>query len=173
MPELAPVSPEVTSDNDQVNGAAFLQGGGVMGELIRAFDWAATPLGPPEQWPLPLRTTVRILLTTGHPAFIFWGPELRCFYNDAYSRSIGPEKHPGILGGPGRDAWAEIWDIIGPQIDFVMAGERSDLARERAGADHPPRQEGRCLLDLRLQPHRRAGFPTRRWRCAGPLHRDD
>ena len=107
-------------DPQLLHGAAFLQGGGTMGELIRAFDWAATPLGPPDQWPLPLRTTVRILLTTGHPAFIFWGPELRCFYNDAYSRSIGPEKHPGILGGPGRDAWPEIWDIIGPQIEYVM-----------------------------------------------------
>ena len=96
-----------------------------MGEHIRAFDWAATPLGPPEQWPLPLRTAVRILLTTGHPAFIFWGPELRCFYNDAYSRSIGPEKHPGILGGPGRDAWPEIWHIIGPQIDYVMTAKGS------------------------------------------------
>jgi PAS domain S-box-containing protein len=104
---------------------AFLQGGGVMGEHIRAFDWAATPLGPPGQWPLPLRTAVRILLTTGHPAFIFWGPELRCFYNDAYSRSIGPEKHPGILGGPGRDAWPEIWHIIGPQIDQVMTARGS------------------------------------------------
>ena len=110
-------------DPQLLHGAAFLQGGGTMGELIRAFDWAATPLGPPDHWPLPLRTTVRILLTTGHPAFIFWGPELRCFYNDAYSRSIGPEKHPGILGGPGRDAWPEIWDIIGPQIEYVMAAK--------------------------------------------------
>jgi PAS domain S-box-containing protein len=110
---------------EHLDGAAFLQGGGEMGARIRAFDWAATPLGPPDQWPLPLRTTVRILLTTGHPAFIFWGPELRCFYNDAYSRSIGPEKHPGILGGPGRDAWPEIWHIIGPQIEQVMTARGS------------------------------------------------
>ena len=109
----------------QPEGVAFLQGGGAMGEHIRAFNWTATRLGPPEQWPLPLRTTVRIMLTTGHPAFIFWGPELICFYNDAYSRSIGPEKHPGILGGPGRDAWPEIWHIIGPQIEYVITGQGS------------------------------------------------
>lgn len=108
-----------------MDGATFLQGGGEMGERIRAFDWATTPLGPPDQWPLPLRTTVRILLTTGHPAFIFWGPELRCIYNDAYSRSIGPEKHPGILGRPAIDAWPEIWDIIGPQIEYVMEARGS------------------------------------------------
>ena len=25
--------------------------GGEMGTLVRAFDWAATPLGPLERWP--------------------------------------------------------------------------------------------------------------------------
>jgi two-component sensor histidine kinase len=45
-----------------------------------------------------------------------------CFYNDAYRRSIGPERHPGALGKPGREVWEEIWDIIGPQIELVMAG---------------------------------------------------
>jgi len=35
---------------------------------------------------------------------------------------MGPERHPSALGAPGRDCWAEIWDIIGPQIEYVMAG---------------------------------------------------
>ena len=30
---------------------AFLKGGGEAGELIRAHDWASTPLGPMEAWP--------------------------------------------------------------------------------------------------------------------------
>lgn len=105
--------------------AAFLQGGGAMGERIRAFDWESTPLGAPDAWPLPLRTAVRILLTTNHPVFVFWGPQLHCFYNDAFSRSLGPEKHPGMLGATGRAAWAEIWDIIGTQIEYVMGGKGS------------------------------------------------
>jgi len=54
--------------------------------------------------------------------YIFWGPNLYCFYNDAYRLSIGPERHPGSLGQPGREVWDEIWDIIGPQIDQVMSG---------------------------------------------------
>ena len=45
-----------------------------------------------------------------------------CFYNDAYRRSIGPERHPCSLGRPAREVWAEIWDIIGPQIEQVMTG---------------------------------------------------
>ncbi|HXU64878.1 MAG TPA: ATP-binding protein, partial [Polyangia bacterium] len=35
---------------------------------------------------------------------------------------IGPERHPGSLGRPAREVWAEIWDVIGPQIEQVMSG---------------------------------------------------
>jgi PAS domain S-box-containing protein len=54
--------------------------------------------------------------------FIWWGPELIQFYNDAYRQTMGPERHPGALGQRGRECWEEIWDIIGPQIADVMAG---------------------------------------------------
>ena len=101
---------------------AFLSGGGEMGALMRAHDWGSSPLGAPERWPQPLRTAIRLLLNTGHPMYVWWGPDLLCFYNDAYRRSIGPERHPSSLGRPAREVWAEIWDIIGPQIDQVMAG---------------------------------------------------
>lgn len=101
---------------------AFLDGGGEMGRRIRAHDWAASPLGPPADWPQSLKTMVRLLLSSGHPMFIFWGPRLIQFYNDAYARSIGPERHPSALGAEGQACWAEIWDIIGPQIDQVMSG---------------------------------------------------
>jgi signal transduction histidine kinase/CheY-like chemotaxis protein len=94
-----------------------------MGERIRAHPWAASALGEPRNWPQALRTAVRVMLTTQHPVFIFWGPQHLCLYNDAYSRSLGPEKHPAILGSPGQEYWAEIWPIIGPQIEQVMRGE--------------------------------------------------
>lgn len=117
--EFAPVNPR--SLHEQID-YDFLAGGGEMGRHIRAHDWASTPLGPPARWPQSLRTAIRLLLTTNHPVFLWWGQELSCFYNDAYSRSIGPERHPGILGQSGRAVWSEIWDIIGPQIEMVMAG---------------------------------------------------
>jgi signal transduction histidine kinase/CheY-like chemotaxis protein len=101
---------------------SFLAGGGVMGTHIRAHDWSRTPLGAPQDWPQPLRTVVRIMLNTGHPMYIFWGAEGTCLYNDAYSNSIGPERHPCSLGQPARQVWAEIWDIIGPQFEQVMSG---------------------------------------------------
>ena len=93
-----------------------------MGALMRRHDWGSTPLGPPQDWPQSLKTAVRLILNSGHPMYIWWGPDLLCFYNDAYRQSIGPERHPGSLAQPGREVWAEIWDIIGPQVDQVMAG---------------------------------------------------
>lgn len=101
----------------------FLSGGGEMGALTRAFDWSKTSLGSPETWPQSLRVTVRLVLTSRHPMFIWWGPELIQFYNDAYRETMGPERHPSALGARGRECWDEIWDIIGPQIEHVMAGE--------------------------------------------------
>jgi two-component sensor histidine kinase len=68
---------------------------------------------------------VRLMLTSSHPMFIWWGPDLIQFYNDAYRETMGAERHPSALGDKGRECWAEIWDIIGPQIELVMRGEGS------------------------------------------------
>ena len=76
-----------------MGGAAvsdFLAGGGELGALTRAFDWSKTSLGSPETWPQSLRVTVRLVLTSRHPMFIWWGPELIQFYNDAYRETMGP-----------------------------------------------------------------------------------
>ncbi len=100
----------------------FLAGGGEMGALMRAFDWSSSSIGFPTTWPQPLRTAVRFLLNTGHPMYIWWGRQGACLYNDANRASIGPERHPGSLGRPVREVWAEIWHIIGPQVEQVMAG---------------------------------------------------
>jgi two-component sensor histidine kinase len=103
----------------------FLGDGGEMGQRTRDYDWARTPLGSPQAWPQSLKTAVRLVLTSRHPMFIWWGEELIQFYNDAYGQTMGPERHPSALGDRGRDCWAEIWPIIGPQIERVMAGEGS------------------------------------------------
>ena len=70
-----------------------MQGGGEMGALIRARDWAETPLGPPEGWPQTLKTSVRLILSSGHPMFIRWGPQLIQFYNEAYRVVYQPIKN--------------------------------------------------------------------------------
>src|SRR5512134_374111 len=85
-----------------------LAGGGEMGALMRAFDWSKTPLGPVETWPQSLRSAVSILLPSKAQICLFWGSEFTVLYNDAY-RPILAEKHPRVLGTPGRECWSEVW----------------------------------------------------------------
>ncbi|MES2592989.1 MAG: PAS domain-containing protein [Bacteroidota bacterium] len=102
---------------------AFLKGGGEMGKLTRDYNWSDHKLGAPENWPQSLKTTLSILLNSKFPMFLFLGNDLTCFYNDAYRPSLGNNgKHPFALGQKGEDCWPEIWSVIKPLIDQVLAG---------------------------------------------------
>ncbi|MES2379025.1 MAG: PAS domain-containing sensor histidine kinase [Bacteroidota bacterium] len=105
----------------QTTNNHYLQGGGEMGQLTREFDWSDTVLGPPEDWSQSLLTTISIILNSRFPMFLWWGPELIQFYNDAYRPSLGYNgKHPKALGQRGEDCWPEIWPVIKPLIDQVL-----------------------------------------------------
>jgi PAS domain S-box-containing protein len=45
-----------------------------------------------------------------------------CFYNDAYRELLGTERQPAPLGRFAREVWGEVWSIVGPQIEQVLAG---------------------------------------------------
>jgi two-component sensor histidine kinase len=94
-------------------------GGGEMGALIGATDWASTPLGSPDGWDQSLKTAVSICLTTPFVSAVHWGPHLRILYNNAYIPALA-ERHPAALGKPFCDVWPEIWDVLGPQIEQVL-----------------------------------------------------
>lgn len=94
-----------------------------MGALARAHDWAAHPLGAPETWPDLLKSTLRLVLTSGHPMLLWWGDAHYQFYNDAYRRTLGPERHPAALGQRGPACWGQDWPTLGADIDQVMAGQ--------------------------------------------------
>ena len=100
----------------------FLQGGGQMGQAIRDFDWTGTSLGAPESWPAPLKTCMRIILSSRQPMWLWWGDEKINFYNDAYLPIIGG-KHPHALGQPARQVWSEIWHQVEERINATMQGE--------------------------------------------------
>lgn len=101
----------------------FLDGGGEMGELIRAKDWSKTPLGPPETWPASLRTMVSVMLDNPFGMYIAWGKDYTQIYNDGYRPILGTLKHPQALGISTKKTFAEIWHIIGSMFDGVMEGE--------------------------------------------------
>ncbi len=94
-----------------------------MAELTRARDWSRTPLGPLDQWPEALVTTVQNMLASALPVALFWGPELTLLYNDAY-RVFVSLKHPFALGQPGAVVWKEAWDVVGPSmVEVLSAGK--------------------------------------------------
>lgn len=104
----------------QQDAVHLFPGSGDMVTRMRAMDWSQTPLGAAEVWPLALRAALNICLTSRFPIVLFCGPDLRLLYNDAYGAILGPIKDLTALGTPGREVWAEIWDIVGPMLDGVM-----------------------------------------------------
>ena len=109
--------------NGSVDVSTIFVGDGEMARLCRDFDWSETALGLVAGWSQSLRTTVSTVLMSRHPMFLWWGPELVQFYNDAYRPSLGSAgRHPRALGMRGAAFWTDIWDAIGPQIDAVMGG---------------------------------------------------
>lgn len=123
---------------NEIKALEFLAGGGEMGERIRHFDWRATPLGMPEQWPQSLKTCVRIMLSSKQPIWIGWGSELIKLYNDAYI-DIVRGKHPIALGQPASVVWKDIWKDIEPLLTRALKKDEGTyvesqlLIMERSG----------------------------------------
>ncbi len=98
---------------------SVFRGGGEMGERMRAFDWSTTALGPLEQWPQSLRLSVRIMLGSGYPMAICWGPDYTLLYNDA-QRALFGTKDRVALGRSTKEIFPEAWASVGPLYDRVM-----------------------------------------------------
>ncbi len=96
-----------------------------MSERIRNADWKDSSLGPIEFWSETLVTAVNLMLASQDSFSIYWGSEGILLYNDE-CRALLHEKHPAALGRPGREVWAEAWEIIRPQIEGAY--ERGETA---------------------------------------------
>ena len=98
---------------------AFLAGGGEMADLIRERDWSATPLGEIRDWPQSLRSVLSICLRSSASTAVFWGPEFRFLYNDAWAPYLG-DRHPAALGEPAQTVMADIWPALESQFRTVF-----------------------------------------------------
>ena len=99
---------------------------------VQAHDWASTPLGRAENWSPSLKWSVELILSSGFPMSIRWGPDLIMIYNDAYAALLG-DRHPRALGKPLRDIWPEIYSELGPLNNAILRGERASFFAQ----DHP------------------------------------
>ncbi|MDQ0704231.1 hypothetical protein QF043_003023 [Pseudomonas sp. W3I7] len=98
----------------------WLQSSSDMAERVRQHDWANTPLGPLEQWPDVLKTTVALCFASSFPQAIVWGPQLITLYNDAFIPILGAKPDP--LGRPFSEVWHEVWAQISPIADAAFQG---------------------------------------------------
>lgn len=123
---------------ERASPSSWPPGGGIMGRRIREYDWSKHPLGPPEDWPQSLRTTISIMLGSRYAMWMGWGPEFWFFCNDAYLPTVGI-KESWVLGASARKVWEEIWADIGPRAESVVqTGEATwdeglKLILERSG----------------------------------------
>ena len=120
---------------------AFLRGGGEAGELIAAYDWSATPLGPISTWPPHLMTTIGFILRSHVPIVSLWGEAGTMIYNDAYAVFAGG-RHPDQLGLGVRDGWPEVADFNDNVMKVVLGGgtlayHDQELTLYRHGAPEP------------------------------------
>ncbi len=106
---------------DQAPGFGdVFQGGGEMGAMMRAYEWSASLLGQPAQWPRSLQSIVRMMLTSRYQMWMGWGDDLTFFCNDAYAPTLGI-KRPWALGSPASEVWKEIWPDVWPLIRHVLS----------------------------------------------------
>jgi two-component sensor histidine kinase/PAS domain-containing protein len=100
-----------------------------MASLIANKDWSTTPLGDANNWSPSLKLVVGIMLASGFPMAVRWGPELILIYNDGY-RPILADKHPWALGLPFRDVWPEVISDLIPLQEAILAGESPGVYSE-------------------------------------------
>ena len=102
-------------------------GTGEMAALIRSFDWEATPLGPNDHWPSPLRSAAAMIRAASSPVAVFWGPDLILLYNDAWSELMGG-RHADFLGKSAHSAFPDAWGQLSPLFEAVLHGDGSRRA---------------------------------------------
>lgn len=105
-----------------------------MGKLIRSMDWSATPLGPVDQWPQSLRTSVSLCLSSTFPILIAWGPDTIQIYNDSY-RPICGAKHPESMGMNFRICWETALSVVGDAFTRGQQGEGTYIQNQRMFLD--------------------------------------
>lgn len=108
--------------NPQPGGTGFLPANGETAVEIATFDWTATSLGSPENWPQTIKSTLATMLTSPQPMFMAWGPELTSFFNDALRPMIGARVQ-GALGRPYRELWPEVWTQMEPVVARALGGD--------------------------------------------------
>ena len=137
---------------DPSAGDCFARGG-EMSRHVGSVDWNQTALGPITSWPQSLRTSVSICLASRFPIVLYWGSEFISIYNDSYSHILAA-KHPWALGRPCAEVWSEIWDVIGPMLNGVVASGEATWSDDQLLILHRHGYDEECYFSFSFSPVR-------------------
>jgi signal transduction histidine kinase/CheY-like chemotaxis protein len=98
--------------------------------ICRKIDWSTHDLGPMENWPSTLKTTLSIMFQNPTPMLLFWGPQFYCFYNDSYNPMLGYVRSADAMALPGPIYLANRWETIGPQIKRVLSTQETEVYKD-------------------------------------------
>ena len=93
-------------------------------QLMYLKDWSNTSLGSYDNWSQSLHTALNIVFNSNLPMALCWGPQLLCFYNEAYYSLLIADE-PLSIGMPAEEALKDTWDIIKPIINKVLQNRKS------------------------------------------------
>lgn len=112
----------ILKSNTNLPGVAdIIPVSGELADMVRRFDWNATPLGPIQTWPQALRSAVNLVLGSPTAIVMLWGEEGVMIYNDAYSQFAG-KRHPQLLGSPVREGWPEVAEFNDNVMKVGLSG---------------------------------------------------
>lgn len=110
----------MTQSRRQKNWPDLLKDCGDNGRKIFHRDWSDTALGPLNNWPTILQTSLMTCLESRFPMGINWGNDLIHLYNDAAKPIVEGHEENSTLGSPISEIYPEIWTIIEPMFRAVL-----------------------------------------------------
>ncbi len=121
-----------------------------MGQLIAAFDWARTSLGPMTAWPAVRRSTIATMLRSPVPIMTLWNADGVMIYNAAYARLFAA-CHPDHLGSRICEVWPAFKDLNDTVLKTVLSGGTLSV-RAQAYETFRSGGAGTVWLDLDYSP---------------------
>jgi CheY-like chemotaxis protein len=87
-----------------------------------SYDWSASRLGAPQQWPQALRLAADVMFNTPLPLLLVWGRDMTVLFNDAYGALAGPA-YGRIPGGGVPPVMPPPLAVAGDELQRAWDGE--------------------------------------------------
>ena len=87
-----------------------------------SYDWSASRLGEPRQWPQALRLAADVMFNTPLPLLLVWGRDMTVLFNDAYGALAGPA-YGRVPGGSVPPVMPPPLAVAGDELQRAWSGE--------------------------------------------------